>query len=209
MSTLAVIAKAPAPGVSKTRLSPPLTLEHAAALAEASLVDTLSAVLAAPAVRRVLVLAGRAGPWLPDGIEVVPQRGDGLAERLANAFSDLGGPTLIVGMDTPQLDPALLERGLSLLDERAAVLGPASDGGYWAIGLGHPERRALLGVPMSSSRTFAAQRRRLQALGLELAELCELRDVDVYGDALEVAEAAPATRFARVLGSIVALREAA
>ena len=65
MSVLAVIAKAPIAGQSKTRLSPPLTLEQAAVLAEASLVDTLEAVLATRAGRRVLILEGSPGPWLP------------------------------------------------------------------------------------------------------------------------------------------------
>ena len=45
-----------------------------------------------------------------------PQRGDGLAERLAAAFADVGGPALLVGMDTPQVTPALLERGLGALE---------------------------------------------------------------------------------------------
>jgi len=209
MSVLAVIAKAPIAGRSKTRLSPPLTLEQAAVLAEASLVDTLEAVLATRAKRRVLVLEGSPGPWFPPGFELVWQRGRSLDERLAYAFVDLGEPALIVGMDTPQVSPDLLGRALSLLESTPAVLGPATDGGYWAIGLQTPEPRALLGVPMSSQHTLAAQRHRLDELGLPRLDLPELRDVDTYYDALHVARQAPSSGFAEALESLMKRREAA
>ncbi len=62
-TTLLVIAKQPRPGRVKTRLVPPCTPGQAAALA-----DTLHTVLAAPARRRVLVLDGEPGPWLPPGL---------------------------------------------------------------------------------------------------------------------------------------------
>ena len=199
MTALVVIAKAPLAGRSKTRLTPPLSHEQAAALAEASLRDTLAAVCATPARRRVLVLDGEPGSWLPSGVELLAQRGAGLDERLANAFEDLGGPALIVGMDTPQLTPSLLELGLARLRHASAVLGPAADGGYWAIGLQRADPRALLDVPMSTAHTALAQRRRLRELGLRVEELPQLRDVDTYGDAVSVAALAPATRFAAAL----------
>ena len=100
-----VIAKAPVPGRSKTRLCPPCTPEQAARVAEAALGDTLAAVLATPGIRPVLALDGAPGPWLPPGFDVVPQRGVGLDERLACAFEDAGGASFLVGMDTPQLTP--------------------------------------------------------------------------------------------------------
>jgi rSAM/selenodomain-associated transferase 1 len=207
--TLAVVAKSPAPGAVKTRLSPPISLAEAAGLAEAALRDTLAAVVATHARRKVLVLEGSPGSWLPPGFEVIEQRGEGLDERLACAFADLGGPTLIVGMDTPQVSGATLERGLRRLDTSAAVLGPAVDGGYWAIGLRHSDPRALLGVPMSSEHTLAAQRIRLRALGLTVVELETLRDVDTFADALAVAADAPRTRFARLLWELPSTRAAA
>jgi uncharacterized protein len=207
--TLAVIAKSPAPGRSKTRLCPPLTLVQAAELAEAALRDTLAAAAAVPAARKVLVLDGPAGPWLPGGIEVIEQRGGGLDQRLAAAFADLGGPTLIIGMDTPQVTPALLERGLRRLESAAAVLGPAADGGYWAIGLRQPDPRALVGVPMSTEHTLAAQRVRFHALGLRVGELEALRDVDTFRDALAVAADAPDTAFAGTLAALPSARAAA
>jgi rSAM/selenodomain-associated transferase 1 len=194
-----VIAKAPRAGRVKTRLCPPCTPHEAAALARAALEDTLAAVAATPAKRRVVALDGPAGGWLPRGFELVVQRGDGLAERLAGAFDDVGGPALLVGMDTPQITPALLARGLAPLRDADAVIGPAQDGGYWAIGLRRPDPRVFDGVPMSVSSTGAAQRARLAALGLRTATLPSLRDVDTIADAHAVAASAPGTRFARAL----------
>ncbi len=68
-----MIAKEPVPGRVKTRLTPPFTPQEAARLAEAALADTLAAAAAAPVARRVLVLDGSPGPWVPPGFEVVPQ----------------------------------------------------------------------------------------------------------------------------------------
>lgn len=102
MSTLLVIAKTPVAGRVKTRLTPHFTPGQAADLARAALQDTLAAVLATPARRRVLVLDGAPGPWLPHGIEVVPQCEGGLDARLAAAFAGAGGPALLIGMDTPR-----------------------------------------------------------------------------------------------------------
>ena len=105
---LVVIAKAPVAGRSKTRLTPPCTPDEAALLARAALQDTLDAVAATPAARRVCVLEGEPGDWLPEGFEVIAQRGDGLDERLAHAFADVGEPAVLIGMDTPQVTPELL-----------------------------------------------------------------------------------------------------
>jgi uncharacterized protein len=196
---LIVIAKAPAPGRSKTRLCPPCTPEQAARLAEAALADTLAAVAATPADRRVLVLDGEPGAWLSDGFEIVAQRGGGLDERLAHAFEDVGGPALLIGMDTPQVTPDLLQSALRRLGGADAVLGLALDGGFWALGLRRPDRSLTVGVPMSVAHTGREQRARLR--GLRVAMLPALRDVDRIEDARAVAAEVPRSRFARVLAA--------
>jgi len=201
---LAVIAKAPVAGRVKTRLSPEFSPAEAAALAEAALRDTLAAVRAVRGVRRAIVLDGTPGPWLGPGIEVVPQHAGGLAERLAGAFADLGGPALVVGMDTPQVTPAMLRGALAVLERRDAVLGPALDGGYWAIGLAAPEPRAFAGVPMSRADTCARQRARLRELGLSWEEREPLCDVDDPAAARAVAATIPGSAFARALGLLSA-----
>ena len=201
-AALIVIAKAPVAGRSKTRLTPPCTPEQAAALAQAALQDTLAAVLATPAARRVLVLDGEPGPWLPDGFEVLPQRGDGLEERLAAAFDDVGTAAFLVGMDTPQLTEAHLISGLEALHTAPSVFAPAEDGGYWGIGLRAPDPRVFAGVPMSADDTGDRQRARLEELGLGIVDLPALLDVDTIEDARTVARLAPQTRFARALDAM-------
>ncbi|MFI9611872.1 DUF2064 domain-containing protein [Streptomyces sp. NPDC052023] len=193
MTTLLVIAKEPRPGRVKTRLTPPFTPAEAAALAEAALVDTLHAVAATPARRRVLVLDGRPGPWLPPGFEVVPQCAGGLDERLAAAFAGCAGAALLIGMDTPQVTPELLTVDFAGCD---AYFGPAEDGGFWALGLAEPAPELLRGVPMSTPLTGAVQHDRLTGAGLRVRELPRLRDVDTAADVAAVAELAPRGRFA-------------
>ncbi|MER5884140.1 TIGR04282 family arsenosugar biosynthesis glycosyltransferase [Streptomyces sp. NPDC001941] len=193
--TLLVIAKEPVPGRVKTRLTPPFSPEEAARLACASLTDTLHAVRATPARRRVLVLDGRPGPWLPDGFDVVPQCPGGLDERLAAALSHCTGPALLIGMDTPQVTPELLAAGLDFADCDARF-GAADDGGFWALGLAAPDPELVRGVPMSTATTGAVQRRRLTSAGLTVRDLPALRDVDTAEDARAVAALAPDSRFA-------------
>ncbi len=192
-TTLLIIAKQPLPGRVKTRLVPPCTHEQACALAEAALTDTLHTMRMAPARQRILVLDGKAGPWLPAGFDILQQCGGPLDERLAAAFAAVRGPALLIGMDTPQVTPALLTVDWQGTD---AVFGPAADGGFWALGLRVPDPALLRGVPMSTRGTGAIQRARLLAAGLRVADLPRLRDVDTAADAVAVARQAPQSRFA-------------
>ncbi|MGW3956489.1 TIGR04282 family arsenosugar biosynthesis glycosyltransferase [Streptomyces sp. NPDC004752] len=199
MTTLLVIAKEPRPGRVKTRLTPPFTPQQAAQLAEAALADTLAAVADTPAARRVLVLDGAPGRWLPPGFDVVPQGDGGLDQRLADAFAGCTGPALLIGMDTPQVTPALLTVDFGDCD---AYFGPAEDGGFWALGLAMPAPDLLRGVPMSTAETGAVQRARLVAAGLRVCDLPRLRDVDTAADARAVAAQAPHGRFAARLAQL-------
>jgi rSAM/selenodomain-associated transferase 1 len=209
MTALIVLAKEPVPGKVKTRLSPPCSPPEAALLAEAALADTLRAVAATPARRRVLVLAGEPGPWLPRGFEVLPQRGRGLDDRLAASFEDVGERALLIGMDTPQVTPALLRSATGALSGFQAVLGPAEDGGFWIVGLRRADRRAFLGIPMSREITARLQVQRFRDMGLTTGLLPTLRDVDTIEDARAVAGMAPHTAFARRARAILPPRTAA
>ena len=197
--TLLVMAKAPVPGNVKTRLCPPCTPEAAAGIAAASLADTMEAASSVPDAWRVLVLDG-AYP-APDGWTTVRQRGVGLGERLTRAFADTrrpGRPTLLIGMDTPQVTASLLGQAFELLTWADAVLGAAADGGWWALGLREPGHASVLrDVPMSTDRTGPLTLRALRQRGLRVAPLPMLRDVDTARDAVEVAALCPSgSRFA-------------
>jgi glycosyltransferase A (GT-A) superfamily protein (DUF2064 family) len=197
-----VIAKEPLPGRVKTRLTPPYTPAEAAELAEAALADTLAAVASAGVGRRVLALAGSPGPWLPPGFDVIGQRGGGLDERIAWALADARAtcpaPLVLIGMDTPQVTPALLAAAAGPLVSGTAdaTFGMAEDGGFWLLGLRDIDPALVLGVPMSRPDTGALQLARLHAAGLRVLRLPELADVDTAAEAERIAAAIPGSRFA-------------
>jgi len=204
MTTVLVMAKAPVPGRVKTRLSPPCTPDQAAALAAAALADTLAAVEGSTCDRRVLALDGHPDSWVPRGWEVVPQVAGGLGDRLDGAVVATDGPTLVLGMDTPQVTSRLLDDVWSTLLAPGvdAVLGPARDGGYWTIGVRTPRAGLFDGVEMSTADTGRQQRARLDALGLTVATLADLRDVDTHADAVAVAAECPRSQFAAELARL-------
>lgn len=208
---LLVVAKSPVPGRVKTRLGATLGMDRAADLAAASLLDTLQACAQAYGVHRChLALAGDLGEAVraeellaaSAGWTIHPQRGEGLAERLLHAHLDVadaaGAPTVQVGMDTPQItSEALVDAGSLISGPSDAVLGMASDGGWWLLGVADTSLLAhLADVPMSSTETGAATRRALVRAGADVHEVATLRDVDEEHDAVVVAEAAPHTHFA-------------
>ncbi|MGN6324570.1 TIGR04282 family arsenosugar biosynthesis glycosyltransferase [Pseudolysinimonas sp.] len=200
MTDLVVIAKECLPGRVKTRLHPPFSLEEAAELAAASLDDTLDTLADLPFERRIIAFDGTTPPPLARGWEVVPQCAGGLDERLAAVFDAIDGPTVLVGMDTPQVEAGVLSAALpDWPDDTDAVFGPAVDGGFWALGMREARGDLIRGVPMSQSDTGVRQLARLTAAGLRVRLLPPLLDVDDIGSARRVAEAAPDGRFAATL----------
>jgi len=203
---LVVIAKEPRPGFVKTRLTPACSPAEAATIAAAAIADTLATLCATPAARHVLALDGAPGAWIPAGTEVIAQHDGDLGERLYAAFADCfaagDGPVVIVGMDTPQMTRAQLERAARAIGPDAghdAVLAFAEDGGYWLIGLRwlHPD--AFRDVAMSVATTGAEQRRQLERCGYRVATADPLVDVDTVEDARIVAQAIPHSRFAQAV----------
>ncbi|WES65354.1 DUF2064 domain-containing protein [Microbacter sp. GSS18] len=197
--TIVVVAKECRPGRVKTRLTPPLSPEQAATVAEAALEDTLTALGAMPAARRVLFWDGapRRNADVA-GWEMIRQPDGTLDERLGFLFDHMAGPTLLVGMDTPQIASPLLDGPLSVWPEEVdAWLGPAADGGFWALAMREPDGTVVRGVTMSRPDTGAAQLSRLLSAGLRVRFLAELTDVDDARAAARVADQAPHSRFAR------------
>lgn len=204
MSTqLLLIAKAPVAGRVNTRMCPPCTPEQAAEIAAASLSDTMIAMAATPAVRHTLILSGQYRA--PQGWYTVPQRGNGLAERLANGFVETALPgvaSLLVGMDTPQLTPELLDGLTTLLAQADAVVAPAADGGWWALGMHEPRHANVLRqVRMSTPDTCKWTAAALRAQSLRLRFGPTLRDVDTADDAIAVAPACKQGAFTAAVNS--------
>ncbi|MEC3975192.1 TIGR04282 family arsenosugar biosynthesis glycosyltransferase [Amycolatopsis sp. H20-H5] len=216
--SLLVIAKAPAAGFAKTRLCPPATPEQAAEIAASALLDTLEAVLNTPGAKPVVAMTGELGAAARSaeisralrGATVIAQRGWDFGAKLANAHADTaavhaGLPVLQIGMDTPQVSPESLAAAVEpmLHGGRDSVLGPAEDGGWWALGLTDPNHaQVLAGVPMSREDTGELTLRALAGVGLRPKTLTTLSDVDTMLDAQRVAALRPGSRFARAVGAV-------
>jgi hypothetical protein len=199
MTTLVIIAKECLPGRVKTRLHPDLSFEQAAEVAAASLADTFAALAGLSAERRILAFDGIVPPAGSEPYDVIPQAAGDLDERLAAVFDAAEGPTLLVGMDTPQLRAADLAPFFPWPTGADFAFGPALDGGFWCVGMREPRGDLIRGVPMSRDDTGAQQLRRLCATGGDIRMLPPLIDVDTIVEARAVAALAPDTRFAHAL----------
>jgi len=207
-----VVAKAPVPGRVKTRIGADLGMAAAARLAAAALLDTLAACRSAfdechlsldgdlddaceaDALRRSL------SDWT-----VHPQRGHTFGERLAQAHADAAGPgpTVQIGMDTPHLTTTDLHAIAEDAASGDAVLGPATDGGWWVLALSDPTAAgALTGVPMSRPDTFVHTVEALSARGQTVRVGHRLTDVDTVDDAATVAASLAGGHFLRAWRSV-------
>lgn len=211
-----VVAKAPVPGLAKTRLAARVGTAAAADVAAAAMLDLLE-TLRRDRRRTLVALTGdlsqsARATELADaltGCTVFPQAEGAFSVRLARAHQRAQqlapGPLLQVGMDTPQIDADLLRAAHAALGEHGAVLGPADDGGWWALGLHTADPAAALAdVAMSTASTGADTEAALIATGLVgdvVGRLATLRDVDEWDDAVEVAAAVPGSRFAAAVSS--------
>jgi glycosyltransferase A (GT-A) superfamily protein (DUF2064 family) len=207
---LLIVAKAPVPGLAKTRLAAAVGASAAADLAAACLLDTLDAARATgwPVV---VALTGHLGVSARRdavcdallGCLVVPQRGPTFAARLAAAHADAASAcpdaagVLQIGMDTPQAGATQLEAAHRLMSAHGSVLGPAPDGGWWLLGLADAAAAdCLADVPMSRRDTCTSTMRALRGRGLTPAFTDALDDVDWASDAEKVARTHPRLRFA-------------
>lgn len=206
--TVLVVAKAPVPGLAKTRLAATLGNDAAADIAAAALLDTLDAVADTPVETRVVAMTGELdracrAPEIRDRLAaftVIDQRGDDFAARLVNAHADAavsGRPVLQIGMDTPQVSAGLLADCARALLSAPAVLGMARDGGWWVLGVAEAATaKCLLDVPMSRSDTGALTLAALQHTGASVTLVPELHDVDTVDDIEAVrTRCGPSSRF--------------
>ncbi len=163
MNALLVVAKRPAPGQTKTRLTPPLSPGEAAQLYEHFLCDTLDLMRRVHDARRIIA-------YLPDGdrdyfralapdFDLISQRGGDLGERLDNALTHCltNGyeRAVIMDSDSPTLPAEYLAQAFTALESADVVLGPCDDGGYYLIGLKRPAPRVLRGVKMSTPNVLS------------------------------------------------------
>ena len=188
-----VMAKAPRPGLAKTRLHPLLGADGAAALQAALIAHTVTlAAAVAPTFVAVDPPDAQAEvlPLLPAGVPLFGQAPGDLGTRMAAAVLHVaartGGPVLVVGTDVPTMPAATLRTAADLLTAGAdAVLGPALDGGYYLIGLPVPDPAAFALEPglWGGHQVLAATQAALARAGRTPVLLEPLPDLDTPADA--------------------------
>lgn len=194
-AVLGMFARRPEPGRVKTRLAEALGPEGAAAAYEAMLLDAAelwgSERVLDPGGRRVLVFAPEdAGPWFDAHVSeswaLQPQTGEDLGTRMQaffeGEFADGASRVVLIGSDSPTLDPTFVVSAFLLLQQRDVVLGPATDGGYYLIGLKPPVPPIFEGIDWSSSRVLSQTVARLEAAGRSVGMLPPWYDVDTPDD---------------------------
>lgn len=191
-----IMVKAPQIGKVKTRLSPPLSTQEAAALAACFVQDvTAMSLRVLPDV--IIAYAPRDGrpileKILPGHLLWLEQQGTDLGERLEAAISSAAsfgfGPIIVIGADSPTLPDVLLKTACDVLinAEADVVLGPTADGGYYLVGLQHPVPHLFQNIAWSTRSTYNQTVANIREQNLRLHELSPWYDVDTFADLLQL-----------------------
>jgi uncharacterized protein len=191
-AAIAIICKAPRPGASKTRLVPLLGTEGAAELASSFLRDIVSVIEAIPeavdwkgwAVYAPQDAEAEVKRLLPPRFGLLCRRDASLGIVLLGATEHFLGErydcVVLVNADSPTMPVLLLTAALAALRAPGdrVVLGPATDGGYYLIGLKRAHAPLFAEIPWSTSGVLSATRARAAEAGIMIAELPPWYDVD-------------------------------
>jgi len=185
---IAVFARAPVAGQTKTRLIPLLGAEGAAALQRRLIERTLATAGAVAGARVTLWVSGDAAhPFVVEaarrfGAAIAEQRGADLGARMNHAFESAGAPLVLIGTDCPQLSAGDLAGAAAALASHDVVLQPATDGGYVLIGLARPQPPLFESIDWGGPQVLRQTRGRIDALGLRCALRPTLDDLDTPAD---------------------------
>lgn len=184
---LCIFAKPPTPGYVKTRLARQLGSVGAARLARAFFDDTWTAVQTLPWARPILATTTNdvSAFGLAKDAEVWQQGPGDLGARMAHVLGRAiteAGRGLVLGADLPDLPLEHLDAAYTLLETHDAVLGPASDGGFYLLGLSRASPGMLDHLPWSSTSTRRVTEERLGSLGFNVALTPPWHDVDEPDD---------------------------
>ena len=188
----AVMVKAPRRGEVKTRLVPPLRPEEAARLSVCFIRDVVANLLAASAGLGTDCFAAYSPPGsealfqdvLPQHVRLLRPRSVGLAQSLPDAIEDLLAAgyqgACLINADSPTLPTPLLVEAMTRLSAPGdrVILGPATDGGYYLIGLKRPHRHLFHDIDWSTERVYRQTAERAASIGLELVTLPLWYDID-------------------------------
>jgi rSAM/selenodomain-associated transferase 1 len=208
-----IMAKAPREGFVKTRLAGAFTPPEVVRLSDCMLRDTVALVQTLSGVQVAVMCPSEdvadIGARLPPGVQVVGQRGDGLAAALVSVFERFVPDfrrVVAIDSDSPHLPPAILESAFEHLETRDVVVGPTEDGGYYLVGASAAHPRLFDAAPLGTGNARDALLGNAGALGLSVAFTAPWYDVDLPADLRRLAaelhiEPARAPRTAALLAS--------
>ena len=191
MHALAVMVKAPVPGLVKTRLVPPLTFDEAAGLYRCFVKDTFDRVAGLEGVRFFSpyappALADEVVSVIPAGVEAFAQAGHTLGERISNVFKRLFsegyGKVVVIGSDSPDVPLRYIEDAFKALGRVSLVLGPAEDGGYYLIGMNRFDERPFAAIPWSTSKVMDETLKRANSARMPFELISLWHDYDSFDD---------------------------
>ncbi len=189
LNHLIIFTRYPIPGTTKTRLIPALGAEGAAALQRQLTEHTLEQVSELNANVTVYFSGGtlqQMQDWLGQDLHYQPQTGEGLGDRLIKAIElsrEVGYlKTVVIGIDCPEITAAILEEAFSALENHDVVLGEATDGGYYLIGVRELNPELFQNINWGTSTVLAETLAKTRELQLNEKILQPLNDIDYPED---------------------------
>jgi len=177
--TLIIFARAPHLGTVKRRLARDIGVAAALRFYRVSMSATVRRLAWDKRWRTVLAVTGGAARW-PDGVARIEQTGGDLGQRMDRAIRAMPpGPVVLVGTDIPDLTARHVADAFRALGDHDAVFGPATDGGYWLVGLRRRPFQPRLDGPVRWSSAHAlADTIALLGPRVRVAKLAALSDID-------------------------------
>jgi uncharacterized protein len=193
--TLVIMAKAPKPGMVKTRLTQSLPLPAITALYRCLLEDTVALAKSLSGVEAAIMCPGQdvdeLARLLGDAVQIVPQKGAGLAAGLTSVFAHFGANgrhhVIAFNSDSPHLPSSVLERAFEALAAYDVVIGPTHDGGYYLVGAKAAHPTLFENDGMGTTNALQALLARTRILELSTGFTDSFYDIDVGDDLIRLA----------------------
>ena len=192
--TLVIMAKAPKPGVVKTRLAQSLPMQAVIALYRCLLEDTITLAKSLPQVEFAVMCResdkGELGDLLGRTVQIVPQTGEGLAAALTSVFRHFTATgrqhVIAFNSDSPHLPPSVIESAFQVLITHDVVVGPTFDGGYYLVGAKAAHPSLFEGDGMGTKSALERLLARTKSLALSTGFTEQFYDIDVAEDLIRL-----------------------
>lgn len=189
---LVLMARLPIPGQVKTRLAESIGAGQACAIYRACVEHAVEQIRQVPSPAQAVVAVADPGGldqarrWLGPDLTLWQQQGDDLSARLQSVFDRAArercAGAIVLASDTPELSTELLCEAAAALETHQAVIGPATDGGYYLLGLRRCPPAFFSHMPWSTERVLSETEYRLRTLGWSCRSLAPLADLDTAQD---------------------------